>query len=217
MFFFVLNHREKPPENVTYPFVLLENDNWDDYSYKTLFHPVIHLAEGEFVNLKDVKILQLDQGYGRTEIARTFEVLDASYCSLGQELAYYESLLTLSSDIRIDYLTSMRDAAADASIRDLFHGEDGFRVSLLRWGPAERALEDAPAILQGTDRADSKLSFTFHTTFGANEFATRFQYDQIKGLPGRINAIIGYNGTGKTRLLANLAWIARAETICTYP
>ena len=29
--------------------------------------------------------------------------------------------------------------------------------------------------------------------------------------PGRINAIIGYNGTGKTQLLANLALVANAD------
>ena len=55
------------------------------------------------------------------------------------------------------------------------------------------------------------LDFTFHTRFGSNEFATRFRYCAVPELPGRLNAIIGYNGTGKTQLLANLAFVARSD------
>lgn len=80
---------------------MLATDYWDDYSFKTLFYPVIHLSEDESVDLRDVKILRLNQPYGRTEIEQDFVELDDSYCSLGQELAYYESLLTLPDNIRV--------------------------------------------------------------------------------------------------------------------
>ena len=211
MRFFVLNRRENPPQDEPYPFVVLENDLWDDFGFRTLFHPEIHLERGETLDLREVKILKRDQESGRTEIAKDFEVLDDSYCSLGQELSYYERLLTLPESVRNEYLTALRDAAASPDILEQFRFEPGFRVSLLRWGPAERALEDAPAILHGKEENDTKLSFTFYTKFGANLFPTLFRFCEVDGLPGRINAIIGYNGTGKTQLLANLAWVARAE------
>ena len=211
MRFFVTDSWGSPPQNEPHPFVVLATDNWDDYSFKTLFHPVIHLSEAESVDLRDVKILRLNQSYGRTEIERDFVELDDSYCSLGQELAYYESLLTLPETIRSDYLNGLRDAAADPTIRDRFEDERGFQTSLLRWGSAARALEDALGILQGDKDSDYELEFTFHTKFGSNEFATPFRYCKVEGLPGRINAVIGYNGTGKTQLLANLAWVARAD------
>ena len=211
MRFFVKNERETPPQGEPYPYVVLTVDNWDDYRFKTLFHPVIYLSQEQRVDLRDVKILKLDQQGGRTQTEAFFEELDDSYCSLGQELAYYESLLALPEEVRADYLRSLRDVADDATIRERFKDEEGFKTSLLRWGSAERALEDAPAILKGANEGDDKLSFTFHTKFGANEFATQFHYCKVEGLPGRVNAIIGYNGTGKTQLLANLAWVARSD------
>ena len=211
MRFFVTDSSGTPPPNETYPFVVLVDDNWDDYSFKTLFHPVIHLSRNEHVDLRDVKILRLNQPNGRTQVDRNFEELDESYCSLGQELAYYESLLALPDKIRNEYLKGLRDVAADPKIRETFENEEGFGVSLLRWGAAARALEDAPGILQGYQGENYELEFTFHTKFGSNEFATPFRYCQVQGLPGRINAVIGYNGAGKTQLLANLAWVARAD------
>lgn len=211
MRFFVTNRRIRPTEDQAYPFVVLYNDNWDDYGFKTMFEPVIHLKPGEIIELPEVKILNREQGYGRTSIPEAFDVLGNNYCSLGQELAYYESLLNLDDDVRDEYLHGLRDAAADPNIRQDFENEEGFKTSLLRWGAAERALNDAPGLLKGADDADRELTFTFYTSFGANEFATQFRYGQIAALPGRINAVIGYNGTGKTQLLANLAWVANAE------
>ena len=211
MWFFVRDRWGTPPPSEPYPFVVLAVDDWDDYSFKTLFHPVIHLSKDERVDLRDVKILKRGQPHGRTEIAPSFVQLDDSYCSLGQELAYYESIFELAEEIRTDYLIGLRDAAADPSIRESFENEEGFQVSLLRWGPAARALDDALGVLQGVVNGDSELEFTFHTKFGSNEFAIPFRYCKGDDLPGRINAVIGYNGSGKTQLLANLAWVARAD------
>ena len=211
MQFFVVGHHSPTPDYKKYPFVELVNDNWNDYGFKTLFHPIVHLSQKRYVNLGNVKILKLDQEYGRTDVDDVFNRLDESYCSLGQELAYYESLMELPEKIRDDYLLAMRDAAANPEIRDDFRSLVGFRDSLLRWGTAARALEDARAILLGVDATDDELDFTFHTKLGSNEFSTEFRYCQIDGIPGRINALIGYNGTGKTQLLVNLAWVSRGD------
>ena len=126
-------------------------------------------------------------------------------------LAYYESLFELEEDVRTDYLIGLKDAAANRSIREHFEEQDGFKVSLLRWGTASLALENALGVLQGDRKTDYELEFTFHTRFGSNEFGTPFRFGKVEELPGRINAVIGYNGTGKTQLLANLAWVARAD------
>ena len=211
MRFYVRNWREAPPPHAVYPYVVLQNDNWDDYGYETLFHSKVYLSHDWVVDLRGVKILKIHQEGGRTPIEDSFDGLDDSYCSLGQELAYYERLMTIPEDRRLQYLTALRDAAADATIRDRFRREPGFETSLLRSGPAGRALEDAAALLQGVDDSDDDLSFTFYTRFGSNEFATSFKYLAVEHLPGRINAVIGYNGTGKTKLLANLAWVASTE------
>ena len=154
MQFFVRVWGANPPQHASYPFVVLTDDNWDDYGFKTLFHAAIYLSKDQTVDLRNVKILQLNQESGRTEIEREFDFLDESYCSLGQELAYYESLLALPEAIMTDYLAALRDAAADPAIRECFEQEDGFATSLLRWGAAERALEDAPTIFLGSKESE---------------------------------------------------------------
>ena len=211
MRFFVSVSREPPANPPPYPFAVLAPDNWDDYTFKTLFHPVIYLSASEQVDLRHVKILQLGQESGPTPIQDSFVQLDASYCSLGLELAYYESLLTLREEVRREYLSGLRDAAADSSIRERFQNEPGFGTSLLREGAAERALNDAPALLRGEHDSDDRLSFTFSTQLGVNEFGMDFRFRQVDGLPGRISTIIGYNGAGKTQLLGKLAMVARAD------
>ena len=208
--FFVINWRGSQPQGAEYPYVVLEMDNWDDYGFKTLFHPTIYESADRVFKLRDVKILKLGQ-VSRTELDGQFGELDETYCSLGQELAYYESLLELSEEIRIDYLSAIRDVVADQNIYESFRNENGFADSILRFGSAELALRDAPALLSGASHDEKKLNFTFFTKFGENEFPTHFRYRQINGLPGRINAVIGYNGCGKTQLLANLAWVARMD------
>ena len=212
MRFFVRNRQEPTPPSDEYPFVVLTNDNWDDYHFKTMFHPVIHARPGWAVELPEVKILKRDQGYGRTEISQVFDALDNTYCSLGQELAYYESLLMLEPGDRDQYLTALRDAATDPTIRKDFENEEGFKTSLLRWSSAEHALEVGQSVVGGMEREKGEFSFTFDTAFGDNRISAKFSYCQIEGLPGRINAIIGYNGTGKTQLLANLAQAAGADS-----
>lgn len=57
-----------------------------------------------------------------------------------------------------------------------------------------------------------EFSFTLHTSLGGNEIFAKFNYCQIAGIPGRINAVVGYNGTGKTKLLTNLAHVASVNS-----
>ena len=211
MQFLVKQWRHASPLYHDYPFVVLASDNWNDYGFKTLFSAELHISPGHKVDLRGVKILKQSQEPGPTPIASSFTTLDDTYCSLGQELSYYESLLELPERIRQDYLSALRDAAANPAIVAQFKEDSGFGTSLLRSGAAARALEDAPALLQGHTAGDEPLEFVFHTRFGTNEFGVSFHFRQIEGLPGRMNAIIGYNGTGKTQLLANLARVAKAD------
>ena len=209
---FVVSGQGTIPQNGPYPYVVLTNDSWDDYTFKTLFRSFIHVDRNRIVELREVKILQRNQESGRTQVPGEFDALDATFCSLGQDLAYYESLRTLDDDVKDQYLSALRDAAIDQSIRKDFEHEKGFKTSLLRWSSAEHALDVARSVLGGMEGVSGEFSFTFHTTFGTNEFSTDFRYCKLDGLPGRINAIIGYNGTGKTQLLANLAQVSGADS-----
>ena len=213
MRFFVIDRGAPRARDVDYPYVVLERDRWDDFGLRTLFRAELRLGRNWTVDLREVKILQRNQTSGRTPIDEEFSALDDTYCSLGQELSYYESLVELPEHVKDEYLIALRDVAKYPDILRTFENEPGFGASLIRWGPAQRALEDAQSVFLGELENRLGLEFTFHTKFSSdsNEFATKFNFFSVEDLPGRLNAVIGYNGTGKTRLLANLAWVAQAD------
>jgi hypothetical protein len=192
----------------SYPHVTLRRDNWDDYGYQTLFNVTIVLSAERSVDVGSVKIVQRGQESGRTPLEPAFSSLDGSYCFLGQSLDYYDALTALPDQQRRAYLSAMRDAAADADIEAAFRGEDGWETSLLRFGEATNALEAVHRLLRGERKKIGVLSFTYET--GPSDSALRipFTFDDATHLPGRCNVLIGYNGAGKTHLLADLARVA---------
>ncbi len=86
-----------------------------------------------------------------------------------------------------------------------------------RWNAAEvpRAILDAASLIRreperGEGEAEG-VGFRFRSNVGGSEFDMRLQFETVPGLPGRSNIVIGYNGTGKTQLLANLAMVGNAD------
>lgn len=216
---FIVMPKDLRPTRVAYPYVALVPDDWSDpvdppgVPYQTMFSMYFrpNRQENEFIG--EVKLLREGQSGGQTVLPpRPFEKLDSSYCSLGQSYGYYETLRTLPDVIRKKILGGLRDTVYNEDIRQKFEREPGFRESLARTGKAERALQDAVALFADDGgRARGGLSFAFSTNVGGGPFQVDFSFSQRPDLPGRINAVIGYNGTGKTRLLAHIALIATAD------
>lgn len=200
------------PSGVKYPAVLLRADKWDDFTYKTMYQAEYYKQEDEKVSLGAVKVMKKGQGPSSSPTplpTRNSTVsLDAAYCSLGQALSYYETLIDQLSSEQVNlYLTNMQDIAANPSRRIEFEEEPAFKTSLLREVGAQRALEDAPDLLAGKSLG-TDFSFSFVSTVGGTQFRTNFMFGDMQTIPSRINAVIGYNGSGKTRLLMNLSHIA---------
>jgi predicted ATPase len=95
-------------------------------------------------------------------------------------------------------------------IRAGFEDERGFKDSLLRSNAAVSALEIAPSLFSSQSGRESGPGLQLHvkTSVGGTPFVASFDFGGDSRLPGRVNVLIGYNGTGKTQLLANLAMIA---------
>ncbi|MGA5310453.1 AAA family ATPase [Micromonospora taraxaci] len=197
-----------------YPCVVLKRDRWDDLTYKTLFSCYLRTGPLEETEIGEVKILHRDQSSGPTKMPTGFfERLGQDYCSLGQSYSYYESLRQLPRDTYRKILRGLRDVVFDPRIRKAFETHPGFEISLLRTGGAARALDDAVPLFAGAreTKAQRGMSFIFNTSVGGNRFKVDFAFNQSRKLPDRINAIIGYNGTGKTQLLANIALVATSD------
>lgn len=187
----------------------LHADNWDDYTFKTAYNADLHVSPDEVYELGTVKILQLGQQDGRTPIPDSFEELDETFCSLGQDIAYYETLLQeVPKSLRCQYLEALQDAAQSPDVRKRFTNEKGFGTSLLRFGQAVNALEAGGKLLHGTATREGRMSFSFDWRRTETPIAIEFNFDDSGELPGRCNVLIGYNGAGKTTLLADIALAA---------
>ncbi|MEV4625794.1 AAA family ATPase [Micromonospora sp. NPDC049523] len=200
-----------------HPFAVLVRDNWDDYGFRTSFFLEVHTTDRRTIQLGTVKILRRGQPEGPTQVPTYLdEGLDSEYCSLGQSLSYYEGLKELGPEIYVPVLRGLRDVIFRPSIRDSFANEPGFSKSLERSGSSIRALEDAAGLfdLRSDVKPESDgrpLHLQFESNVGGSSFILPLRFNDSSRLPDRINAVIGYNGTGKTHLLANLAMVAQAD------
>lgn len=213
---FVVEFRDgKSSTTDQYPHVKLVQDNWDDFSYKTTFYATIHLSREETIELGSVKIFEQNQQGGLTPLPRRpFRRLGENFCSLGTELEYYEKLFKMGKPIYQAYLEGLQDAAYSDDIRARFEDFEGFQVSLLRFSGAERTISDASRLFTrkiSTARKKGRgfvMRFKTQVTAHSTPFIVDFNFRRKGPLPNRINVLIGYNGTGKTRMLANLATVA---------
>jgi predicted ATPase len=198
----------------SYPAAVLRRSRWDDYNYKTTFSVTLFLSSDYSLKLEQIKIRNTKQGHGGTEMPDVeFDALGDSYCSLGQAYSYYESLLALGEDVYRPFLEGLRDMVLLPGVRERFQDEKGVQDSLLRFDPAVSALEDAPRLFD--DDSDQlppeALCFGYELPGKDSGVSTEFLFADSHELPSRLAVVIGYNGVGKTRLLADLAMLAYAD------
>lgn len=211
--FFVEPSKSLPPRD--FPFVKLSRRSDNDNGIKSTFRAVVFLGADEAIDLGFIKIIKLKQTRGMTPLKPTFTQLGPDYCSLGQNFRYYETLFRNLPEYSDGILSALRDMATNEQIERTFHNTPAFRQSLVRQSPAIRALKDARN-LRTTPKDIYRSSvaigaFTFKTSIGAKPFEISFRFGSKDIIPRRINAVIGPNGSGKTRLLANLAFAASAK------
>jgi predicted ATPase len=194
------------------PLVLLQRDNWDDYSFKATFHATLLLPDGTRRTLDTVKIVTRAQDSGPTPMPEgLFERLDDEYCSLGQAYSYYERLAGLGKDIYDPLLRGLRDMVFLPAVKAEFISTHGVEASLLRFDTAVNALEQAPVLFGKEISAASGTAMAFTYRFPEADAEILFRFGDMPELPTRLSVIIGYNGAGKTRLLAKLAMLAVAD------
>ena len=206
-----------PPEEGTHKnCLLIYDDKWNDYSYKTTFHAVYFNNNGECIEIGEVKIYYCDYDKLRTDsyekpvsevIDKNITQLSQKFCSLGQTLNYYKNLQKYCVNDYLNILQRLNDIAIDKEMRNKFIHEDGVQTSLLRDSSAEKALYEAESLLRTNKLLEKDVSFKYFASVPYNENKTMlsFNFRKNKKLPYRINALIGKNGVGKTQILANLA------------
>ncbi len=183
----------------------------DDEGFRTSWKLSLVAEDASLVEIGTLKIIKRGQLAGRTVIDSSFTALGADYGSLGAEPDFYVRLRKTAGPETATVLRALGDLATDPARRARFQAEPGFQTSLLRFTPARAALEEAAGIVAtgaapaGTE-ANQKL--VFHTSTGGSSFTISFDLESNDEVPSRVSVVIGPNGSGKTRLLANLALAA---------
>lgn len=114
-----------PPSRAEYPCLLLIPDNWNDYGYATLFRIIgLRAKDAGFLD-STVKILKRNpdnprEALTRTPIPEEIDDLPDDYCSLGQDIKFYEQLRASGEELAETTLGALRDVAFFTEIRNEF-------------------------------------------------------------------------------------------------
>lgn len=215
MFFTIIERSKSPPTDKKNAAYLIE-DRWDDWGkYKTQFSLVVFDSEGNRYDPGDVKIgergllpsSEISPGKRAPNLDSTFDALDETYISLGQNQNYYETLNTIPSSLRLQILQGLRDCAYDPGILDLFENEEVLRESLLR-SVSPSTIQNK---LQPLSHGNAVLTqFYFKYKLPPNDAGgpppnLDFYVVPKSEPPTNVHVIIGRNGVGKTRCLESLA------------
>ncbi|MBS1683232.1 MAG: AAA family ATPase [Bacteroidetes bacterium] len=207
MKFKVLGRFEAPPYNAKSK-AYLTWDNWNDFSYLTLFGLIYVDENSTRHTIGSIKIGYVDQGEGerRLAIGDVFDTLQEDCFSLGQSDEYYENLNKLGTETRDDILLALRDIAKMPEMFDLAIEENVTRISLLRYISKTSVLGQFRRLANGGVRL-TNYSFQFKAPKirgSTNTMELSFNVEPESFPPTNIHVLIGRNGVGKTHLINNM-------------
>jgi len=203
------------------PAFVLEQDNWNDFSFQTQYHLSYYAPTTgggvEVTSLGPVKILR--RGQTKADgllVTSDFHLLDSQFCSVGQSLDYYERARELGAVGRTA-LEALRDVIEFPNLVAEFEAEEGWATSLFR-DQRDKGLKFrylATGLVNGhyLKAPEDQQSFNFHV----EGWQSTVSFDTTSGepwtflgysLPERVNVLVGRNGSGKSTLLARLARVA---------
>ncbi|GIP25408.1 hypothetical protein J23TS9_05380 [Paenibacillus sp. J23TS9] len=208
MHFFVSDNGWLPDDvGDRFPCIVLVTDNWDDmFIAETLFHAKYYQRNGEFTVLGDIKIMTTKGGVTRRHLDRYFTQLDETYCALGQDVKFYKKIReTIPAVEQNDIFNALRDAAINSDVAEQFKRNNLFRSSLLRFSDAVKAYKEAAEIFNNqTIEKVLKFNFSCLLKNASNKHVINLDFES-SNLPYRINALVGKNATGKTKVLRELS------------
>jgi predicted ATPase len=211
----------------------LQQDDWNDYSFHTLYHLYYRKSENEtdVVYIGPVKILRKGQtDHDPILIHEPFDSLSEEFVSVGNSLEYYQRLNEIPSVDRNAILDALSDTVVHSDLITMFQDEPGWETSVFRnnrdWRPY---MVDAQILVEGNFGALPDIEQSFEYTPAGSEEKINFDFKAPKPagyfgpyrslgpghkntlLPERIIVLIGRNGSGKSTLLSRLAHLAFAS------
>lgn len=215
--------------SIASPFAL-KQDNWNDFSFRTLYQLYYNTPGEDATLIGSVKILRRGQADSDgLQINEPFNALGEEFCSVGTSLDYYQRLNSLPAQARTSIVNALRDVAVNPGLREEFSAEPGWETSLFRYNSDwRRFLDDAHALYFNNFAAlvDRQETLTFSPGAGSTPIELDFSgghpslflvpHRQIGPsrkravLPEGVIVLVGRNGSGKSTLLSRLAHVAFA-------
>lgn len=185
----------------------IKANNWDDYSYKSLFFLAVIDNEGVKHSIGNVKIGYVDQDIGWTQekVPGKFSNLKNDFFSLGQSESYYQNLAGLDYNVKNIILNSLRDVVHNDEILKVALEQGVMKTSLLREVSLSQVTGQFKRILDGGESL-TEFDFGYSIPQGAKTAGLDmvFSVDPESNPPTNIHVLIGRNGVGKTHLLNNM-------------
>jgi len=195
--------------------VFLTWDDWNDFSFYTLFGIFYVNDEGDKIELGSIKIgfigqEERDRVLKKKEI---FSELSPNHFSVGLDDNYYVNLNKLGPDIQTEILNGLNDIAKNTQIFRQAAKESVFKISFLR-GLSQTTIEGQFRRLANGAARLTPYHFTYTSPENEKVEPMTLSFDvEPDSLPStNIHILIGRNGVGKTYMIDNMidALIKRA-------
>jgi ABC-type dipeptide/oligopeptide/nickel transport system ATPase component len=186
--------------------VFLQIDNWNDYSFVTMFYVYAFDEQGirhELANLKIGFTGQTESIRTYTTISQPFSQLPDGYFSVGTDVEYYSKLYNDFSQVyREAFLKGLRDVVFDNALLKVAKEESVFKTSHLR-GLSTNTIETQfrRVLSGGVPVTDFDFRFTLEKGPKRAGYQLPFKVAAHSKPSTNIHALIGRNGVGKTSLL----------------
>lgn len=205
MDFLVKNRNDKFPPGIKNT-AFLTIDNWNDFSFTTMFYVTLFDENGSKHDLGNVKIGFKGQTESETTISKignNFNILPHGFFSLGTDVEYYKKLSReVPAETCEQFLIGLRDIVFSSENLGSAIGERVFGTSLLRGVGINTINEQFKRVLAGgAERTDFSFIYKKHATDRTAGLELIFEVKSLSSPSTNIHAIIGRNGVGKTTIL----------------
>ena len=185
-------------------FVLCHNYDWDDNKYHNWYCLHYFDSEGNWRKVGELHVMHKDEE-SFSHIPDTFNNLGEDFCSLGNDVSYYDGLRNvLGRELAEDVLFALQDCAVNLTVYNRYKEAAQFRLSLNRESiEAEKCLREARFRINGRNMKDAfSFMYAYHPPYNTESETNWF----VKLIPDNLPfkkciGVIGENGVGKTQML----------------
>ena len=191
-------------QKIVYPCFILSNIDFNDFGNYSNFFLNYFSEKNNKVPIGRLKIIKKNDFNTKYIIPHSFTALD-DFCSIGEDISYYENLKKNFGDFFYSKLRALKDCAFFHDTLAIFENDENFKKSIIRANEQERLIRRAKLQINNYDLDNLyKFTYKFQPKYDENITDIEFNFDENALLSSRIITLIGKNGCGKTQLLSKL-------------